>query len=87
MKDTKTNPGQTEEIKKMVWGMCICEGCPTYKDCSKAGGKREKGFCVFGKSKCIKDAKGCICGGCPVTKKLMFKHMYYCMRGTEKEQS
>jgi len=40
----------------------------------------------FGKSKCIKEEKGCVCGGCPVTMKMGLKHGYYCTKGSEKEQ-
>ncbi|MCK5661811.1 MAG: DUF2769 domain-containing protein, partial [Methanosarcinales archaeon] len=50
----------------------------------------EKGaycFPTIGKSKCITEENGCICGGCPVTEKMGLKHIYYCTKGSEKEQS
>ncbi|MCD4821867.1 MAG: DUF2769 domain-containing protein [Methanococcoides sp.] len=40
----------------------------------------------MGKSSCITEEKGCICGGCPVTEKLGLTHGYYCTCGSEKEQ-
>ena len=57
---------------------CICPGCPTYADCSKQGGKREKAFCLqsIGKSQCIAKEKGCICPGCPVLRKFNFKQCF-----------
>jgi hypothetical protein len=73
----------------MALSMCICMyGCPTYRDCSKEGGKRERAFCfpAIGKSRCIKIEKGCICGGCPVHKKMGFKQMFYCTKGSEVQQ-
>jgi hypothetical protein len=42
---------------------------------------------MIGKSGCITEEKGCICGGCPVTNKLGLKHAYYCTKGSEREQS
>jgi len=75
------------EKKKMVRDMCVCAGCPSYKDCSAEGGEKELGFCFpsIGKSFCIKEEKGCICPGCPVTEKMGLKHGYYCTRGSEME--
>lgn len=75
---------EMEEKKKMVLGMCVCKTCPSYVKCGEKGA-----FCfpTIGKSKCIKEEKGCLCGGCPVTKKMGLKHGYYCIKGSEKEQS
>ncbi len=72
----------------MVKDMCICADCPSYLDCSEKGGSAELGFCfpTIGKSECIEEEKGCICGSCPVTEKMGLKHGYYCTRGSEKEQ-
>jgi hypothetical protein len=36
-------------------------------------------FCAFGKSKCLKDKKGCICGTCPVFKENKLNKAYYCI--------
>lgn len=76
-------PEQMEEKKKMVLSMCTCRGCPSYVDCQE-----DIGYCFpgIGKSKCIKDEKGCICADCPVTTKMGLKHGYYCTRGSEMEQ-
>jgi hypothetical protein len=86
--EMRMDPQEMEQKKQMVLQMCTCEGCPSYKDCSQEGGEKEKGFCfpTIGKSKCITEEKGCICGSCPVTAKMGLKHGYYCTRGSEKEQ-
>ncbi|HDS63563.1 MAG TPA: DUF2769 domain-containing protein [Methanofollis liminatans] len=73
-----------EEKKQMVLSMCICKTCPSWKECGEAGG-----FCfpLIGKSRCIDEEKGCICGGCPVYTEMGLSHIYYCLLGSEKEQS
>ena len=75
-----------EELKKreeMVMAMCICPDCPSWVECGEKGG-----YCfeTVGKSGCISKEDGCICLGCPVTSKLGLDYMYYCTRGSEKEQ-
>lgn len=79
---------EMEEKKKMVMSMCTCAGCPSYKDCSQEGGEKELGFCfpTIGKSNCITEEKGCICGECPVTEKMGLKNIYFCTKGSEMEQ-
>jgi len=67
--------------KKEAIKLCICRLCPTYIEC-----KEEIAFCFSGKSKCIKEEKGCLCPGCPVHDKMGFKNVSYCIRGNEKEQ-
>ncbi|MBS3163530.1 DUF2769 domain-containing protein [Candidatus Woesearchaeota archaeon] len=64
-------------------GKCICPECPSFVEC------RQLAFCFkkVGKSKCIKEEKGCLCPGCPVQAKMNFKHAYYCTRGCEEDQS
>ena len=78
------SPEEMKKKKGMAVSMCICRNCPSWVECGEQGA-----FCfpTIGKSKCIKDEKGCICGGCPVTKEMGLKHGYYCTRGSEKEQS
>jgi hypothetical protein len=78
------NPQEMEEKKKMVLGICVCKGCPSFMDCGE-----DIGYCfpTIGKSRCITEEKGCICGGCPVYAKLELKNAYYCTRGSEKEQA
>lgn len=75
---------EMEENRNMVLSMCICRSCPSWVECKENGG-----FCfpTIGKSKCIKEEKGCVCGGCPVTKKMKLKHVYYCTKGSEKGQT
>lgn len=75
--------------EKQLRDICICKGCPSYKDCSKEGDKGELAFCLesVGKSKCIIKSRGCICGGCLVKKQMGFKHIYFCIDGSEKKQA
>ncbi len=77
-----------EEKMSYVLSNCMCEKCSSYKNCSAEGGKKELGFCFpkIGKSVCITEEKGCICGSCPVYSKLGLRYMYYCTRGSEKDQ-
>jgi hypothetical protein len=66
-------------------GKCICEPCPTYNECMRAGD--ELLFCVTGKSPtCTFDKKGCVCPTCPLKPVLGLKKAYYCIRGSEQEQ-
>ncbi len=73
-----------KETRQKMEELCVCRQCPSFIDC-----KEEIAFCLAetGKSKCIKNENGCICGGCPVEKKLGFLHGYYCVRGPEEGQS
>jgi hypothetical protein len=77
------NSKQSEEEKKKIISMCICEGCPSYVDCGE-----DVGYCAsaVGKSKCIEEEKGCICEGCPVYSEMNLKNLYYCIKGSEDEQ-
>ncbi len=77
------SPEELEATKKMILEMCLCKNCPTYVDCGEPGGYC---FVTIGKSGCISEEKGCLCPSCPVTAKMGLKHMYYCIRGSEKEQ-
>jgi hypothetical protein len=63
--------------------LCLCRICPSFVDC-----KEEISFCmaVNNKSRCITKEKGCLCPGCPVQDQEGFSHVYYCIRGSEKEQ-
>lgn len=78
-----------ENQKKMVLSLCICSGCPSYKDCSKAGGKKELGFCFKtpSKSSCINQERGCMCGACPAKQKFSLKNFYFCIEGNEEQQN
>ncbi|MDF0593124.1 DUF2769 domain-containing protein [Methanotrichaceae archaeon M04Ac] len=75
---------EMEKRKQMVLDMCTCKSCPSFVECGEEGG-----FCfvTIGKSGCISEEKGCICGGCPVYEKMGLSKMYYCLRGSEKEQT
>jgi hypothetical protein len=67
---------------KDVQPLCICEKCPSYMDCGEM-----RVFChpSRGRSKCVTERKGCICGGCPTTKKYKLGDWYYCIRGAYKK--
>lgn len=72
----------TRQRTEEFLNMCICPGCPSWRECGEKGG-----FCLstIGKSSCITEEKGCICPRCPVTSKKGLKHDYYCTKGSEKE--
>jgi hypothetical protein len=80
----ETNSQEMEEKKKMVLAMCVCPDCPSWQECGEDGG-----YCFpsIGKSTCITEQNGCICGGCPVTRKLELKNIYFCTDGSEMEQN
>lgn len=63
--------------------LCICKDCPTYFDCDEP-----LAFCFYDKgvSSCITVEHGCICPGCPVSRKAGLKFDFYCTRGSEKAQ-
>lgn len=77
-------PAEIEKKWQAAVGKCICGSCPSWVECKEKGG-----FCFHatGKSKCIKKEKGCICMGCPATKEMELKNVFYCTRGPEKEQA
>ncbi len=59
---------------------CICEDCPSFVEC-----KEKIAFCLTGKSKCIKEKRGCICGGCPIHLENNFEGYYYCFSGKDRK--
>ena len=69
--------------KKKVFDLCLCPSCPSWVECAERGG-----FCIdaVGRSKCIMEEKGCVCGACMVHKEMKMKKNYYCTRGSEKQQ-
>lgn len=81
VKTPEKTPEMTEEQKReFVFTNCICKKCPSYVECGE-----KAGFCLVGKSTCIKEKKGCICPDCPVTKKMNLKWGYYCIQGSAME--
>jgi hypothetical protein len=58
--------------------------CATY-----VKGDKPVAYChpLVGKSKVIEMEKGCICGTCPVFKKMKMTKGYYCTRKSEMEQN
>lgn len=69
--------------EKEVFQACLCPACPSWVNCGEQGG-----FCMpkVGRSKCIKQEKGCICDGCMVHKMFGLRNNFYCTRGSEEEQ-
>jgi len=87
-KQTKEAMGKMspKEIKKKIaelTKMCLCGRCPTYK----GTGETKLLFCMTGKSAIIKKENGCVCPTCPVTDKLDLRWIYYCIKGSGKEQA
>ncbi len=78
MKEQKMSFEEAKKICKDYCGMC-----PSYL----GTGENELLFCRIGKSEVITDEKGCVCGGCPVQKKMGLKWFYYCTKGSSKEQA
>lgn len=77
------SPETLKKREEMIVSMCICPECPSWVECWEKGG-----YCfeTIGKSEGIREENGCICLGCPVTNKLGLEYMYYCTRGSAKEQ-
>lgn len=73
-----------EITKEKAEQMCACRQCASFVECSES-----VAFCFNdgGKSKCIKRKQGCLCGACLVHKDMNFQNVYYCMLGSEKDQS
>jgi len=71
-----------EDMSKMM-KMCNCPACPSYVQCKSLA------FCLdsVGKSKCIKEEKGCLCMSCPLASKMKFSKVYYCIKGSDKQIS
>jgi hypothetical protein len=76
--DCKTNMAEIKMNTRELEKKCICKACPSFTDC-----KEKIAYCLVGKSKCIKERKGCICMGCPVHEQLGLKSGYYCFSGKE----
>ncbi|MDA8441887.1 MAG: DUF2769 domain-containing protein [Peptococcaceae bacterium] len=78
-----------ENLKK-----CICMKCPSYTFMCKMKSMptnimammhevstvehMEGMFCAFGKSKCIDEEKGCICGECALFTEYNLQKGYFC---------
>ena len=69
--------------RKSATGLCICRMCPSFAECNE-----DIAFCLepAGRSRCIKEEKGCLCPGCPVLEQEGLQHVYFCIRGSETDQ-
>lgn len=56
-------------------GKCKCGDCPSYM------GGGEGFFCAMGKSKMIKEQKGCLCGSCAIFAEYKLADGYFCGSG------
>jgi hypothetical protein len=70
-------PMMPKEKRDFTYNLCICPNCPSYVECGE-----NVGYCLRGKSGCIKDKKGCLCSQCPVTQRFSYKWGYYCVNGS-----
>lgn len=61
----------------------FCPECPSYT----GTGETELAFCTQGRSKIITEEKGCLCPGCPISRKLSMRWDYYCQKGSGMEQA
>src|SRR5659263_663484 len=63
----------TDFLSRFFDELCRCRICQSYIECKEA-----IAFCLSttGKSKCIKEEKGCLCPGCPVHETMGFKYVY-----------
>ncbi len=85
-KTTQEKPGLE---KSDILKMCICGGCPTYMDCGTQGKATETTFCMSdaGKSGCITEENGCLCGACHVKIQMKLKNIYFCTKWSEDVQN
>ncbi|MFX1297558.1 MAG: DUF2769 domain-containing protein [Promethearchaeota archaeon] len=81
------NLSQEEIMKRVeeVKNICInyCGKCPSYEGTQET----DFGFCITGKSSKITEEKSCICKSCPITKGMVLRWVYYCIRGSGRELS
>jgi len=79
----KMSPDEINARLADLTKICFCGKCPSYK----GTGETRLLFCVTEKSTLIQKEKGCMCPACPVTEKLGLRWLYYCMKGSGKEQA
>lgn len=76
---------ETAQMIEDIKGTCknFCGECPTYTGTNET----ELAFCAQGRSKIISEEKGCLCPGCPISRKLNMRWDYYCRNGSGMEQA
>ena len=81
--DEKMSLEEMKEMEQKVIGMCVCRSCPTYIQ-----GAEPIGYCfpTIGKNERIITEDQCICPGCPVFAEMSLTKIFFCTRGSEKEQ-
>lgn len=75
-----------EERLKMAESACICRNCPTYKGLEKDDDNVAYCSVLRGRSKNIKEEKGCTCGLCKISQQMKFVTLSFCTRGIDREQ-
>ena len=85
----KATQEQPRLEKSDILKMCVCGGCPSYVDCGTQGKATELVFCMdyVGKSGCITEENGCLCGACAVKSRMKLKNIYFCTKGSESAQN
>jgi hypothetical protein len=85
VKSIKLTPDERQLIVLKRRKQCICDICPTYRECTEEGGG-ENAFCTLGKSMCITDELECLCSTCPLSREMDLRYAFYCTRGSENQQ-
>jgi hypothetical protein len=85
LKTLKLTPDEQQLIVEKRKGQCICDICPTYRECAGNAGD-ERAFCTVGGSACIGREIECLCSTCPLSREMHLRYSYYCTRGSENRQ-
>jgi hypothetical protein len=78
-------PEEQQMILEKRKAQCICDICPTYRECAGEAGP-ECAFCTVGGSACIGREVECLCPTCPLSREMGLAFAYYCTRGSENHQ-
>jgi hypothetical protein len=78
-------PEERELVIERRKKRCICDICPTFRQCAGEGGT-ERAFCTLGRSACIDAEDECLCSTCPLSREMGLRYSFYCTRGSENQQ-
>ncbi len=80
----KLSEGERKQKMEEMTKICrdYCGKCPSYE----GTGETRLLFCGTGKSEIIKRERGCLCSECPVQEMMHMRWIFYCTRGSAKEQ-
>ncbi|NYT05689.1 MAG: DUF2769 domain-containing protein [Methanomicrobiales archaeon] len=85
----RLTPDERRSILDKRKKQCICDICPTYRECvrtEQGAGEAERAFCTVGGSACIVNEHECLCSTCPLSREMELSFSYYCTRGSEAQQ-